>query len=280
MLFPTLQMHNFLTYNDLTLAFKKFGTGPKVALAFHGFGQSSDEFRIFKPILGNEYTIFSFDLFHHGKSAFPENRIEKDTFTKAELKAIFDLFFEQNPCTRTLVIGYSLGGKISLIMVELFPTKIKRLWLFAPDGIKKNFWYHFASNTFVGNRIYKHFLRNPDLFFTMVDSLHKAGLINEKLKKFAFNNMDDAEKRELVYKVWSTFKKVNPDIRKVASLIRENNIAVCQYFGKYDKVIKPGLGKWFAKKIGQENRLFILEAGHVLLTEKTVDFIKIHPCSQ
>ena len=264
----------FITHNDLKLEYLTFGSGGIPLLAFHGFGRHAKDYQVFEELFGSKYTIYSFNLFHHGKSQYPEGRIRSNTFTKSEFKAIFSSFIQSLGVEKVGVMGYSLGGKIALMFTEIFPKQIESLWLFAPDGIKLNFWYIIASKTVIGRSIYGYFLDNPGLFFSMVNGLHSTKLINDKIKKFALNNMDEKSKRELVYKVWLTFKDTNPNMSLCIRNIKNQKIPVHQFFGKNDKVIKPQLGDWFSKKIEQPQNYHVLQAGHLLLTEKTAKYIQ------
>ena len=264
----------FLELGQLKLEYYTYGTGKIPLLAFHGFGRHAKDYKAFETLFGKKYTIYAFNLFHHGVSEYPEERISQDTFTKHEFKQLFTQFFSENKIERAAIMGYSLGGKIALMFTEIFSEKVKSLWLFAPDGIKKNFWYFIASNTSVGRNVYKYFLENPRLFFSMVNGMHKTKLINDKIKKFAINNMDEKEKRELVYKVWLTFKDTNPNMKLCIQNIKKQNIQVYQFFGKNDKVIKPTLGDWFSKRIRQEDNFHVLQAGHTLITSKTARYIE------
>ena len=254
-----MSSNNFLEYGDLKLEYTVFGTGNTPLLAFHGFGRHANDFEVFEELYGKKYTIYAFNLFHHGKSKYPDERVEQNTFTKHEFRGLFSKFFIDLKVEKAAFMGYSLGGKIALMFTEIFPEKVESLWLFAPDGIKKNIWYFIASNTVIGRSVYKYFLENPTLFFKMVNGMHKTKLINDKIKKFAMNNMDEKEKRELVYKVWLTFKDTNPNMKLAIQNIKKFNIPVYQFFGKNDKVIKPKLGDWFSKKIGQEQNLLLLK---------------------
>lgn len=264
----------FITYNNLRLEYLTYGSGSTPLLAFHGFGRHAEDYLVFEKLFGNKYTIYSFHLFHHGNSHYPEDRIHANTFTKNELKTIFSNFLQTLNKPKVAIMGYSLGGKIALMFTEMFPSQIASLWLFAPDGIKMNFWYRMASKTMLGRSIYRYFLEKPKLFFSMVNGLHRTKIINDKIKKFALNNMDEKSKRELVYKVWLTFKDTNPNIRICTQHIIEYQIPVYQFFGKNDKVIKPQLGDWFSKKINQPENYHILQTGHLLLTQKTCKYIE------
>ncbi len=263
----------FLELGQLKLEYFTYGTGKTALLAFHGFGRHAKDYKAFESLFGAKYTIYAFNLFHHGVSEYPDERIAQDTFTKHEFKQLFSQFFTEKNIEQAAIMGYSLGGKIALMFTEVFPEKVESLWLFAPDGIKKNIWYFIASNTVVGRNVYKYFLENPRLFFSMVNGMHKTKLINDKIKKFAINNMDEKDKRELVYKVWLTFKDTNPNMKLCIQNIKKHDIPVYQFFGKNDKVIKPNLGVWFGKKIGQEQNYHVLQAGHLLLTAKTERYI-------
>ena len=86
--------------------------------------------------------------------------------------------------------------------------------------------------------------------------------------------MDEKEKRELVYKVWLTFKDTNPNMKLCIQNIKKQHIQVYQFFGKNDKVIKPNLGDWFSKRIEQESNYHVLQAGHLLITSKTARYIE------
>ena len=264
---------NFLEFGNLKMEYFTYGNGKIPLLAFHGFGRNATDFKIFEELFGSKYTIYAFNLFHHGESEYPANRIENNTFTKHEFKEMFTQFFNIKNMDQVAIMGYSLGGKIALMFTEVFPEKVESLWLFAPDGIKLNFWYIVASKTAMGRGVYKYFLENPAIFFNMVNGLHRTKLINDKIKKFAINNMDEKEKRELVYTVWLTFKDTNPKTNICIENIRNYKIPVYQFFGKNDKVIKPKLGDWFSKKITQSQNFHTLQAGHQLLTTKTCKYI-------
>ena len=263
----------FISHNNLKLEYITFGTGAIPLFAFHGFGRHAEDYLVFEELLRSKYTIYSFNLFHHGRSQYPDERIRSNTFTKNEFKTLFTNFIKEIGADKFAVMGYSLGGKIALMFTEIFPKQIEALWLFAPDGIKMNIWYLIASKTSVGRSVYRYFLENPGLFFSMVNGLHRTKLINDKIKKFALNNMDEKSKRELVYKVWLTFKDTNPNMSLCIHNIKEQQIPVYQFFGKNDKVIKPQLGDWFSQKIDQKENYHVMPAGHTLLTTKTCTYI-------
>ena len=62
----------------------KFGNGPEILFAFHGFDNDANDFRIFEKAFGERYTIVAVNLFFHGKSDTPTHHAE-DEFTRAIL---------------------------------------------------------------------------------------------------------------------------------------------------------------------------------------------------
>lgn len=254
----------FLTVGELEVEYLCFGEGKELLLTFHGFGRKAEDFLFFEKVWGERYTIVSINLFFHENSVFPIKRIVSDPLRQEELEEIADTFLMLFKRERLSLAGYSLGGKLALLLCELMPQKVDALWLFAPDGIKINLWYLIASSTYPGRKTYAYFLSHPELFFKTVEYSHKIGLVSNKIKKFALNNMDSYSKRKLVRDVWLTYRLCNPNMKVLSAFIREFNIPVFQFFGERDNIIRPSFGIAFAKKIKQEKNLHVLPLGHKL----------------
>lgn len=264
---------NFLTFDQLQLEYIEFGHGPEIALSFHGFGRHAEDFRIFEHLSDHRFTFYSFNLFHHGASSAPKSgEVNKEILAKGIKKWLQDLDIQ-----RVTLFGYSLGGKICLSLYEVLPELIKEIWLFAPDGIKKNFWYQLVAETKYGGDLYKFAIDHPEFMLSMISSLHRVGLIKKSTRKFVLNNLSEREKRQQVYDVWNTFKSVNPNIPKIINQLQSNPIPVYQFFGKFDRIIKPALGQWFSEKIRQQQNMSVLDQGHALLSKETVIFIEQNP---
>ena len=89
-------MSNFFRYKEFVLEYFVFGNGDETLLAFHGFGRNAKDYEVFDNILKDKYKVISINLFHHGNSVYPANRITENTLQKIELKEIFEAFlFDQ-----------------------------------------------------------------------------------------------------------------------------------------------------------------------------------------
>lgn len=265
-------MSHFLSYKGFHWEYEVFGSGKETMFAFHGFGNNSSDFRILESSIGKKYNVISFSLPFHGNSRVDESAPMK-TISKDTLKAMFRLFLDQHPTENFSLMGYSLGGKIALQLIELFPEKIKTVILFAPDGIRNNWSNGFVTKYGTGKKIFQGIIQDPSRFFRLVRMLQRINLVHDKLSDFLQNSLDTRKKRQLVWDVWMCFREIKPNISKIQNLINKNKIHVHLFFGKYDKVIPPSIGEQFVKKLSDKNCLHIVDMGHNLVKEKMNNYL-------
>src|ERR1022692_1867731 len=115
--------HQYLEYQNYKMVYHVYGHGDKTLFAFHGFGRAGTDFKVLEPTFGNDYIIISFDLFFHGESDYPMNP-EKINFNEDDLKALINQYLTTNNIERFSLLGYSIGGRISLKLIELFQDEI------------------------------------------------------------------------------------------------------------------------------------------------------------
>ncbi len=261
-------MINRIAYQSNSLAYDKQGDGKKVILLFHGFGQDHHAFDAWKEVLKNDYTLFLFDLFFHGESYW-ESRIALD---KSDWKKILDLFFEQEKIEVFDVAGFSLGGKFALATLEAFPTRVKRIILLAPDGIKTNFWYNLATYPIAIRALFKSMILHPHRLHTITKTLRTIGLVDKGLLRFAESQMDTEEKRKRVYFSWVYFRHLRFDLARVANLVNDHGITFTVMVGKHDKVIVADGMNRILKRI-ENYKLKLIETGHNGIIEKSIAFL-------
>jgi pimeloyl-ACP methyl ester carboxylesterase len=256
------------TYKDYQLEYIIIGSGEKKALAFHGFGRTAEDYCALTS-LKDKYTIYSFNLLHHGNSKF---LTDKQVWSKADLKELFEVFLYQNNIEMVSLFAYSLGGKVVLCLAELLPKKINELFLMAPDGIKINVWYNLVTKFWLTNFIYKHFIKNPKPVHYFARFLKAIRLLDKRIYKFAYHQTNSKHKREMVCKTWMTFRELNPDLAVVAKNINEQKITTHLFFGKYDRIISADIAHRLTDKLNDNYQTHILETGHDLVNEKLDEY--------
>jgi pimeloyl-ACP methyl ester carboxylesterase len=166
-----------------------------------------------------------------------------------------------------------MGGRLSLCLVEKMADRIDRLILAAGDGLRNNPWHMFVTQTNVGNRLFKYNTYHPRLFFTLLHTWRKLGLLNQSVYKFALHRMNEPEKRALVYNVWTNLRHMMPDKKGCKQLLARYNVLTLLIFGKYDRVIPPVLGTRFADG-SFPCRILVLDKGHQLISTQLGLIIK------
>ena len=227
-------MQKTLAFKNSTLSYQKSGYGEKVLLLFHGFGQHYRTFAALTETLSPQYTCYAFDLFFHGNSQWNEGErpLEKEMW-----KEIMVNFLNEHKIEKFNVLGFSLGCKFALATMELFPVRIQRIFLLAPDGIKTNFWYSLATYPLLLRKFFKSMILKPGRLHAITSILHSLHVIDKSLLRFAESQMDTQEKRNRVYYSWVVFRHLKFDLRKIASLIKGHSIYLTIIVGKHDKII-------------------------------------------
>ena len=253
----------FIPYKSSQIHCLQWGTGEKPLLCFHGFGENADSFMSLARQLGNTYTIIAIDLPLHGKTVWNEGM----RCTTEDIISIIDnipVLYNH----RFSLAGYSMGGRVALSLYEQIPQRIQQLILLAPDGLKINFWYWLATQTVLGNRLFKYFMKKPGIFFTVTKVLKSTGMINMGVYNYVHQYLNQKDKRMQLYTIWTTMRKLKPAAQNIKGLIQKNNTPALLIYGRYDRVIHHTTGSHFKKGMEPFCTLHILPCGHRILHEK------------
>lgn len=258
----------FIPYENSIFHAIREGEGEELLICLHGFGEQAAGFGRLTRILGKRFTLVAIDLPLHGQTKWNEDR----AFTKEDMWALIGSIQEGERKERFSLMGYSMGGRVALCILEGMAAKINNLYLLAADGLRNNPWHMFVTQTAVGNRLFKHVTYHPQLFFSLLDLWHNLKLLNESVYKFALNSMNKTEKRVQVYTVWTCMRKMMPDKKKCKKLLSKYNINTLLIFGKYDRVIPPVLGVRFMDNTFP-GKMLVLDKGHQLLSDELAEAI-------
>lgn len=253
------QHKKFIHYKGFHLHYRTYGNGSKALLAFHGFGGTGADWSSFEDHIGNEFTIYAFDIFYHGSSTIDK---EIDPYVdNAFWMELIEYFMRENKINRISILGYSLGSKLALCLVEMMAGHIDNVFVMAPDGLKISFWSQFAVKTSIGKWSFKRIIKNPAMLFKVLGILKRVGLIHEKMDNFIRMQLSDEAKRKQVFNVWMLFRDLIPEKRRVQKHIFRYNINFKMFFGRHDIIIPLKPGEEFSKRI-KKPTLHIFECGH------------------
>ena len=264
---PTMALdeHKF-TFRKSTLSFIRGGSGDHVLLLFHGFGQDCHIFEELIEQKGHLYTVYSFDLFFHGKSEwnYGEQPVEPDFWA-----ALLGQFLKEYGITRFSVGGFSIGARLALATSVAFATRIDRLILIAPDGIGSDFIYTLSTRPLPVRWLFRYSVTHPGMFIKLSDLLQESGILSRRLTRFAAQQMSTPENRSKVYFTWVVFRHISFAPGKLATILNHNSIAVSIILGKSDPVISGNRLRRFVQRLNNPD-LIEIRAGHTTLVAEAI----------
>ena len=252
------------------LFYEQMGEGPEVFLIFHGFGQSHLHMLPFASLIRPGQRFLFIDLFFHGKSCWHDGSV---LLTKGIWSKIVQEVSAQEGFKEFHMVGYSMGGKFSLLTFELFPEQVKSLTLLAPDGIKTGLFYNLNSYPTYIHPIFKGVIFNPQRFFGIMEGLHSVGILETSLIKFVKTQMQTRSKRAQVYLTWKVFGNLQLSLGKIILLARAEKTPITLFTGEFDKMVTAENLNRFSSKI-PHLKAVSLPVGHGRLIEASVDYFK------
>jgi pimeloyl-ACP methyl ester carboxylesterase len=245
-------------FKNARLHYSVTGRGNHTVLAFHGFGQNHKVFDELGLINTDAITLYSFDLFFHGQSVweYEDQPIEKQFWIDC-----IESFITENNINRFSMIGFSIGCRFVVTLIEKFNSRINRVYLLAPDGIPGNFWYSMATSTVLMRWVFKSLVRYPKPLFLAMQISESLRLVNSRLIRFAKSQMDTEDKRYRVFNSWVTFRKLSVSKKDLEEILQQHPIKIIFIVGDQDQVIQ--FFTFSKSKQNQKNpEIHTLRSGH------------------
>jgi pimeloyl-ACP methyl ester carboxylesterase len=291
---------NFISFGSSRLHYHRWGRGDKLLLCFHGYGESAVSFAFLAETLGDEFTILAIDLPYHGKTEWNEYPATvapststfsatssapagcstlSDTstasgsgqtlpFTVDHLLSILETLLSTldiPAITHWYLMGYSMGGRIALSLLQAAPDRVARLILVAPDGLRVNPWYWLATQTLPGRLLFRYTMFHPGWFFFVLRTGNALKLVNRSIYKFVAHYIDNPGIRHELFMRWTGLRKFRPHLPVIKDIILQRRLPVRILYGRFDRIIRVKRGEEFRKGIEPYCRLMVLAAGHQLL---------------
>ncbi len=260
---------NSIHFKQGHLHYIQWGNGPKVLLAFHGFGQTAHAFKSLAKAIEKEYTCYSFDLFYHGNSQW---YLPGQVLTKETWKEVVQLFLAAENISRFSVCGFSIGSRLALATLEAFTNRVEHLYLIAPDGIYTNPWYYIATSTQVGKAAFKILMQYPAPITRTSLLLQRLGLLHKKLGRFAESQLQTPAQRHQLYHTWLGLSKLRFVPKALAHLLNSSPITLTVFLGADDKVVTQKKLQLFLKQV-KKAEVHVLRASHTRLIQATAAFL-------
>jgi len=251
----------FLELAKGRLAYEKWGNGPDLLIAIHGFGDSALLFNSLSGHLGKAYTCYALTLPYHGPTQWHSR-----TFTPGDLHGCIAQVLQLENRQQFTLMGYSMGGKISLKLFPHFAAQIKKLILLAPDGIATHKYYDISRLPKWFVKLFKLLLRWPKLFFRLVKLVHAKGILSKFLFDFTNNHFGTPAQRRRFFSVSESILAFQPQVAAVKEMLNKHDTPVEVYLGIRDEVIPPKVGAVLKEGL-DDCQVYFLDKGHLLVDE-------------
>ena len=261
----------YITSGDEQLHYLQWGNGPRLLLAFHGYETDAWIFGDFVPHLSSEYTIIAIDLPHHGHTKWPGQK----AWRTADLLATVQALMDAHNVKKVSLLGYSIGGRVCLSVLEGIPASIDKVVLMATDGLSINFYFNFFTRTFFGRKIFGHMLGQPTGYLRFIDWLKKNKLVHESRHRFVMHFLQNEQKRNILLNAWPAMRDLMPEPKAVRKLIKQYHISVSIFMGEYDKVMPPALAHQFKEGLNTV-QVNVLNKGHHIFDHENAGLIAAH----
>lgn len=261
----------YYSFGHSRVHYSYWGTGDRLLLCFHGYGESAASFGFLEEALGGQFTLLAIDLPFHGNTQWKEGFY----LDPRDLMSMIQAIVSGLPCGPAdwWVLGYSMGGRVALQLLELAPEKVRRLVLLATDGLQMNPWYWLTTQTGPGNRLFRWTMKRPAWLFFLLRAGHVLRLVNPSIYKFTAHYVDDERVRANLYARWTTMRGFRPRRGEIGALIRRYRIPMELLYGSYDRIIRWERGERFRRRNMPFCHLTLLQAGHQLLQPKFLEVI-------
>ncbi len=104
----------------MEMSYRKLGVGSPLII-LHGLYGSSDNWLTIGKGLSADFEVYLVDLRNHGNSP------HSDRHTYALMKLDLLEFLDRHDIEKTVIIGHSMGGKVSMAFAAEFPERVRSL---------------------------------------------------------------------------------------------------------------------------------------------------------
>lgn len=263
---------------DLQLEYVIYGNVGDIVICLHGHGRTPADFKF---IATENRKVISIQLFHHGNSFFPEERIERNPLKTIEFIELFKEILKREKVSKFHLFAFSQGGRFSLCLIPYLAEKIQTITLIAPDGMNNNSFYNWTSRQQWARKLFIRFENNPSRLIRLSSFASKIKLMRPKVKVFVHEFASNKETIKRASITWRSFRNVMPDTQAISNTIKKHAIPFLIIMGSHDQVIRPKQAYSFAEKLKITDCVKEVPNGHNFFKKTSIEkFIHLLPFIQ
>ncbi|MCB0839127.1 MAG: alpha/beta hydrolase [Bacteroidetes bacterium] len=243
-----------------TVSVKTKGEGRDSLICLHGYMQSKNLFDVLFPEVPKGWRVVCIDLPLFGNSEWKgETGIDKSFFDE-----LWQALVKKYPDNTWHIMGFSMGGKMAMLMAESSLIELKTGILIAPDGIKSNYWHLLITRTGIGKFLFKFALRFPKTLMAFASFFRKIMFIGNFSLRFLRASFVRPRDRELLENTIRIYHVKPFRFKEWCDGQLGKNTRWLLIWGKKDRVLRPSVAKKFTRAI-PNSEIHLVNAGHMLI---------------
>ena len=228
-------------------------------LCFHGFDQSGEVFHELAQ-QNPKRKIIGVSLFGHGGS---EHKLTHIPVQPKEFIFLIEQIVDREQIEQFDVSGYSLGGRYALTTNQFFNKRIGNVYLLAPDGLVKNFWFTLATMNKVQRRLFYSTMKSIKKLCWVIDLLQKIGVVDSSTAKFVRSQLQKPLIGIKVYTSWVACCRFHTSSKEL-SQISLKSASIHFILAKNDPLIHENSLLKIAKQVPNSS-VVIINKSHLAL---------------
>ncbi|MEL7146025.1 MAG: alpha/beta hydrolase [Bacteroidota bacterium] len=245
---------------DEHVRYSEYGAGQELLLAFHGYGMNGLQFEALPRAITSQYRVIGFHLPYHKYGASSHNLwLEK-------LPMVINELMEAYEAPHFSLMGYSVGAKIALHILQLQTAHVKKVHLIAPYGLETHWGLDFVTGK-VGNSLFQAVLNSKLPLLTM--RLAKSvSIIDQDMFMIIAKELASTEKRQALCNTLEMIGEIELSRATIVQLLNDHAIPLQVYYGTHDSLFPyKGRNQRLLKKI-EQCIVVPVNAGHWLVTQQ------------
>lgn len=256
-------MNSQFIYTDKgRIHFLSWGHGARLIIAFPGFSNPAALFEPIGTALQDQCTVVALDLPFHGKTQWQAGQ-----YTRTDVQAWIQAILTQFKRNHFEWMGFSLGGRIILSMLDFFPQQLQGIHLIAPDGLAtyRTFYPSLVPQS-VRHTLFRSISRHPDKWLRLAQRLHDWRLIDHFSLIYIEKQLRTSIQTDRLFKTWLSLPNFPVSARRSRRILQQQKLPCSLSLGLRDKFINTAVVRKWAKPISQV-RLQLFDQGHQLVNQ-------------
>ncbi|MBX2875685.1 MAG: alpha/beta hydrolase [Saprospiraceae bacterium] len=243
--------------------FLSWGQGDRLIIAFPGFSNSAALFEPIGTALQEQCTVVALDLPFHGRTQW-----QAEQYTRADVQDWIQAILTQFQKNHFEWMGFSLGGRIILSMVEFFPQELRAIHLIAPDGLATyRTFYPSLVPQFVRRGLLQSISRHPEKWLRLAQRLHDWRLLDHFSLIYIEKQLRTSIQTDRLFKTWLSLPNFPVSARHSRRILLQRKLPFSLSLGRRDKFIHTAAIRKWAKPI-PHTQLHLFDQGHQLVNQE------------